>query len=338
MSTSILAAEVRPQPRTAAWVFGGCALAVIVAACLLAGFTPIAFSIATVFLFAGPHNWLEARYFMTRMPPRWGKLRTYFILGLGGVPLLTAAMIILPNAVDATGGGRESWLIALAVWNSALVLWIALLATMRSSQNPQRNWPWLWPAALALVAAAWMWPYGWSLGLVYLHPLLALVFLDIEIGRRKPELRSTYRACLALVPMAIALLAWRLAAAPNLPGDDVLTGQITRHAGAGILSHVSTHFLVSAHTFLEMLHYGVWCLALPLVALNAAPWQIDSVPLARKSSAWKLTLAAVLVTGLVVVALLWIGFAIDYPLTRSVYFTIAMLHVLAEFPFLLRLL
>ena len=87
-----------------------------------------------------------------------------------------------------------------------------------------------------------------------------------------------------------------------------------------------------------MLHYGVWCLALPLVALRTAPWQIDSVPLARKSSAWKLTLAAVLVTGLAVVALLWVGFVIDYPLTRSVYFTIAMLHVLAEFPFLLRLL
>jgi hypothetical protein len=337
MSTSILAAEVPPAPRTAAWWFGGCALAVIVAACLLAGFTPIAFSIATVFLFAGPHNWLEARYFMTRMPPRWGRLRTYFLIGLGGVPLLTAAMIILPYASDATGGSRENWLIALALWNSALVLWIVTLATMRSSQNPRRSWPWLWPAALALIAAAWMWPYGWILGLVYLHPLMALVFLDIEIGRRKPELRSTYRACLALVPVAIALLAWRLAAAPDLPGDDVLTSQITHHAGAGILSQVSTHFLVSTHTFLEMLHYGVWCLALPLVALSAAPWQIDSIPLARKSSAWKVTLAAALVTGLAIVALLWIGFMIDYPLTRSVYFTIAMLHVLAEFPFLLRL-
>ena len=61
MSTSILAAEVRTPPRTAAVLFGGCAaLAVIIAACLLAGFTPIAFSIATVFLFAGPHNWFEA--------------------------------------------------------------------------------------------------------------------------------------------------------------------------------------------------------------------------------------------------------------------------------------
>lgn len=337
MATASAKVEIRSQPCTAAWLFGGCALAVIAAASLLAGFTPIALSIATVFLFAGPHNWLEARYFMTRMPPRWGRLRWYFLIGLGGVPLLAAAMILLPFALDATGGGRESWLVALALWNSALVLWIAALATMRTAQNPRRHWPWLWPVALVLIAAAWLWPYGWSLALVYLHPLLALVFLDIEIGRRRPELRRTYRTCLALVPVAIGLLAWRLAGAPNLPGDDVLTGQITHHAGAGILSHVSTHFLVSTHTFLEMLHYGVWCLALPLVALSAAPWKLDSVPLARKSSAWKLTLAVVLATGLAIVALLWVGFVMDYPLTRSVYFTVALLHVLAEFPFLLRL-
>jgi hypothetical protein len=35
---------------------------------------------------------------------------------------------------------------------------------------------------------------------------------------------------------------------------------------------------------------------------------------------------------------LWGGFVADYPLTRDIYFTVAMLHVLAEVPFLLRLL
>ena len=32
----------------------------------------------------------------------------------------------------------------------------------------------------------------------------------------------------------------------------------------------------------------------------------------------------------------WACFLADYPLTRDVYFTVAILHVLAEFPFLLR--
>ena len=34
--------------------------------------------------------------------------------------------------------------------------------------------------------------------------------------------------------------------------------------------------------------------------------------------------------------MLWAFFLADYPLTRDVYFTVALLHVLAEVPFLLR--
>jgi hypothetical protein len=34
--------------------------------------------------------------------------------------------------------------------------------------------------------------------------------------------------------------------------------------------------------------------------------------------------------------LLWLCFAADYATTRDVYFTVAMAHVLAEVPFLLR--
>src|SRR6516225_9757253 len=67
------------------------ALAVAGAAALLAGWTPVTFSIVTVFLFAGPHNWLEFRYFLTRMPARWGRLRGFFLLAFAGMVGLTAA-------------------------------------------------------------------------------------------------------------------------------------------------------------------------------------------------------------------------------------------------------
>jgi hypothetical protein len=177
-------------------------VAVVAAAAALAGWFPIAFSIAIVFLFAGPHNWLEARYFMTRMPARWGRLQGFFSLGIAGA--------------------------------------------------------------------------------------------------------------------------------------DVLTAQITRHAGAGIVPRLSTHFLVAAHTFLEMLHYGVWCFGLPLLALGARPWRLAGVPLARRSAAWRRGLVAVMVAGGLVVTAFWAGFFVDYPLTRSIYFTVALAHVLAEVPFLLR--
>ena len=43
------------------------------------------FSIATIFLFAGPHNLMEFRYFAARMPVRWGRSRLYYSVGIGGV-------------------------------------------------------------------------------------------------------------------------------------------------------------------------------------------------------------------------------------------------------------
>src|SRR5262249_39996372 len=99
----------------------------------------------------------------------------------------------------------------------------------------------------------------------------------------------------------------------------------------------STHFLVAAHTFLEMVHYGVWVLLIPLVGMRAWPWQLRTIPAARQGPAWTRGVAAVLLVGLVVVAVLWACFLLDYPTPRSVYFTVAMLHVLAEIPFLLRM-
>src|SRR5688500_19803468 len=77
------------------YVFAGAAAIVIAASCLLAGFAPLGFSIATVVLFAGPHNWLEARYILTRMPARWGPLTLYFTLGIAGVVMLAGSIAAL---------------------------------------------------------------------------------------------------------------------------------------------------------------------------------------------------------------------------------------------------
>ena len=56
--------------------FGAAAVALAVLAATLAGAVPLGFSIVTVFLFAGPHNWIEFRYFLSRMPAHWGPLRS----------------------------------------------------------------------------------------------------------------------------------------------------------------------------------------------------------------------------------------------------------------------
>ncbi len=337
--------------------FAAAAISLVVTAAAIAGWAPLGFSVVTVFLFAGPHNWLEARYLLQRMPPKWGKLRGYFLTGIGGVLVLTAAYWVLPGVASWAGSASwigtteqtqqpdaeaEVWYCLQASWNTFFVGWVLLLVRLRSRHNPKRNWDWTLPVGVGLLWAAWMAPMGFALSLVYLHPLMALWFLDRELARRRAysgqtHWHSCYRAVLLSVPVVLGVLWWRLAGTGDLPADDPLGWRITNHAGAGILG-LNSHLLVATHTFLEMLHYGVWVLALPLATFPENLWRIDQVPLARRSPRWRAAVGAVLMLGLCLVLVFWVGFVIDYPRTRDLYFTIAMLHVLAEVPFLLRLL
>ena len=308
----------------------------MVGACVLAGWAPLGFSIVTVFVFAGPHNWMEARYFMGKMPARWGKLKGYFLSALVGVLVLTGWYAAFPWLAELGGWSNETWLSGVALWNTAVIAWITGLILLRSRQNPRRNWSAAVPVSLVLVAAVWLWPNEWGLVLVYLHPCVAFWFLDLELRHRHADWLVAYRCCVALVPVLLALLVWKLASLPSLPGEDGLTLRITHHAGAGILPGVSSHLLVSLHTFLEMLHYGVWALTLPALTLTAVPWNLSQVPLARRSPTWRVVLLCVLAVGLLAVLGFWAGFVADYPLTRDIYFTVALIDVLAEIPFLLR--
>src|SRR4051794_7876561 len=112
--------------------FACAVLGVAAAAALLAGWAPLPFSVVTVFLFAGPHNWLEFRYFLARMPARWGRLRGFFLLALAGLSALSVGFLALPWLVDRgrldddLGQGLYSLLLSL------LVLWVVLLAHLRS--------------------------------------------------------------------------------------------------------------------------------------------------------------------------------------------------------------
>jgi hypothetical protein len=87
-----------------------------------------------------------------------------------------------------------------------------------------------------------------------------------------------------------------------------------------------------------MLHYGVWIVAIPLVSVKTWPWQLEGVPLARRSIELRYFVIGTLCLGATIMLVLWSAFLADYPVTRNTYFTVAMLHVLAEVPFILRLL
>jgi hypothetical protein len=311
-----------------------------VAAAVLAGAVPLAFSIATVFLFAGPHNWLEARYVLGRLPARVGKLRGFFLLSAAGIVGLTAGYAAIPWLIAQLPD--PSWVGAVyAGWNTALLFWVAALVWMRSRTNPRFDGGWVWPTALLAASGVWLSPVALNVALVYLHPLLALVLLDRELKRSRPHWRRAYHVALLAIPMLLGVLWWHLHDAPDLQGTDPFTAGlapvITHHAGAGYLDGISTHFLVAAHTFLEMVHYGAWVVLIPLVGLRSRPWKLTTIPAARRDRSWARGVAVVLLCGLFVVVTLWVCFLLDYGTTRSVYFTVAMLHVLAEIPFLLRM-
>lgn len=357
-------------------VFAGILILCASFSALLASWLPLQVSVITVFLFAGPHNWFELRYFLMRLPVRFGRSRNFFLTAFAGIAFLTLTYVALPVLYSFNVWPDSAWPTILASWNTLLLLWLAVLVQLRGRQKPKRDWSWTIPVALGLSSLNWLAPEFFSLGIVYLHPLVALWFLDRHLQRTRPEWLRAYRRCLCVLPLLLAGMFWQLSRTPALADDNGLFWRITQHAGAQLLPNISSRVLVAVHVFLEMLHYGVWLIALPLIArpakqatggrrqehsarsggrsrrqgqvisvsaystcrllLRSAAFR--AVPLARHPRGFPKLVATALAFGVFLVAVLWFGFSVDYATTRDVYFTVAIAHVLAEAPFLLKML
>lgn len=294
-------------------------------------------SIVTIFLFAGPHNLMEFRYFAARMPVRWGRSRLFYSVGIGGVVVLTTAYLTLYFASGNWLWSLESWQIYAAVWNTALILWVGLLFYLRGKQR-RRDWSIAFAVALFLAGLAWIVPQYWSLALVYLHPFVAMWFLERQIRRTRPEWLRAYHLGLLSIPVFLAVLWASLAGQPNLSQETNLFWRINQHAGSEILPSISSHLLVATHVFLESIHYFVWLLLIPMVDRRAIPWRLKDVPMFTSSNGIPKVFAAFLIFSVIASVALWFGFAIDYTMTRDIYFAFAIGHVLAEFPFLVKML
>lgn len=323
---------------TPAQVFAGGFVAAAALGAALIGAFPLELSILTILLFAGVHNWFEFRYFAARMPLRWGRSRTYYAVGIGGVLVLTGVYLAIYFGSGSWLWSAANWQLTVSAWNTALVLWVGLLFYLRGRQKPQADWSWAFAAAFLTAALVWLAPQYFSLALVYLHPFVALWFLERQIRRTKKEWLGAYRFCLATIPFFVTALYFIFSSAPDLSNETNLFWRITQHAGASVLPAVSSHFLVAAHVFLETIHYAVWIVLIPLVDRRAIPWRWREIPLAAREKGFPKIAAGVLALGLLLVLALWLGFAVDYPLTRDVYFAFAIAHVLAEFPFLVKML
>src|SRR5689334_18098301 len=138
MSTITLSRSARSGDLRAGLPFALAALAVAGLSAFLAGWAPLGFSIVTVFLFAGPHNWMEGRYFLSRMPARWGSLRAFFLTGIAGALALPALFFLLPRWSAAASWSDADWHTAVACWNTLLIAWVWALVQLRARQNPRR--------------------------------------------------------------------------------------------------------------------------------------------------------------------------------------------------------
>ena len=335
------AVELRTWPTArsvpSARVFVAILVLCIIAAAAFASWLPLQVSIVTVFLFAGPHNWFELRYFLTRLPVRFGRSRNFFLTAFVGLGVLTLVYVSLPFVYNATTWSADAWSTVIAAWNTALVVWLGALIWLRGKQKPRAKWAWLIPLGLALCSLNWLGPDFFSLAIVYVHPLIALWFLDRHLRRTRPAWSRAYRRCLCLLPLVLIGMIWQLSQTSSLVDDNGLFWRITQHSGAEVLPQVSSHMLVSVHLFLEILHYAVWIVALPLIGSAMRFWSVNTVPVAKHPKGFPRLVTSVLVVALMVVVALWFGFSIDYATTRDVYFTVAIAHVLAEAPFLLRM-
>ncbi|HEY0429865.1 MAG TPA: hypothetical protein VGC76_18930 [Pyrinomonadaceae bacterium] len=313
-----------------------------IACCALAavfiGSFPLNASIMTIFLFAGVHNFTEFRYFAARMPVRWGKSGLFYTLGIGGVIVLTVFYLTIYFESGNWLWSADGWQIAVSVWNTAFVLWLGILFYIRGRQKPKTDWTLAFAAAFLLAALVWLAPQYWSLSMVYLHPFVAMWFLERQIRRTRKEWLRAYHVCLALIPIFLIVLWLALANQPNLQEDTTLFWRISQHAGSRILPGVSTHLLVATHVFLETIHYAVWILLIPLADFRAVPWKLKEIPLYANKDGFPKLILALMAASVLLVFALWLGFSVNYTATRDVYFAFAMAHVLAEFPFLIKML
>jgi hypothetical protein len=140
------------------------------------------------------------------------------------------------------------------------------------------------------------------------------------------------------LPLILIVMWSILSGSPQQVSDNALYLRITNHAGAFLLTGVSSNLLVATHVFLETVHYAAWLILLPLTAGGFKFLRTENVALAKPGTRWPRITRLVLMCGVAVVFILWAAFIADYPTTRDIYFAFAIGHVLAEAPFLIRML
>ena len=140
----------------------------------------------------------------------------FYSVGIGGVIVLTSAYLTIYYGSGNWLWGAEKWQTTVSIWNTLFILWLGTLFYIRGKQKANSDWTLAFAVAFLLAALAWLVPAYWSLSLVYLHPFVAMWFLERQIRRTRQEWLKAYHFCLASIPVFLAILWLILVSQPNL--------------------------------------------------------------------------------------------------------------------------
>lgn len=313
-----------------------CGIAVVCIGLLFAGQFPLSMSIGILFAFAGLHNLFELRYFLARLPVRPGGLKNYFSLAVLGTFFL--GITYSGISVIDFGFSAQMYRAVLVFWNLCFTAWIFTMLVMvfRRREIKSSRWPILALAIVFLLSAylAASLPVHFIILLINGHNLVGLFILQAEIRRLRPDLLVVYRLILGAVFLGLIVLGCALYSSMDLPIDSHFNEDIIAGAGGFLFGGISSHMLVSTLVYLQFLHYVVWLLAMPLLTLSGDKWQFRRIPVANLGISG--LIKTTFLVGILATVMLWLGFCVDFTLTRKIYFALAIFHVLAEFPFLFR--
>ena len=304
----------------------------------LAAYTPIWFTLITVCAFGAPHNYAEFRYFLSRLPSRFGPLRGFFTTAFAGAIVLCLLQILLTRLFLRNAATNPGARPALLCWNELLILWMFALSLLRYRSRDKSLWSLVIEngmyAALATVANS-LSAAAFSISLTYLHPLLGLWILERELQRTRKSWVTVYRWCLLSIPVAAVAILTTLNNSHIANPSIQLVGTLNGNSlGAQLFPTASTTSLLALFGFLQMVHYGVWLIAIPIATQSWNRWRIDRLPVLAKKPSLRPLIIAACALGVLGILFFWCGYALDYDDVNEIYITITTLHVMAEIPFI----
>lgn len=314
------------------FVFATAALALVVVAATLSVCSPSWFSIWIVIIFGTPHNFSEFRYFLSRLPSRFGPLKLFFITSFAGLLLLflteSALSICFSRQLLPPLLGR----LLLSIWNESLIVWILALSLLRYRDLTRNSAMFNIGLAAFASVANFLSPAMFIVSLTYLHPLIGLWILERELRRTRKSWLKAYHLCLWSVPVGVMALVLALHGTTN----DAATNKLLTLSspGAGFFTGASPTMLLAVYTFLQMVHYGVWVFAIPIATQSWKRWRVDQLAFLKKRTKLRPLIRTVIGVGVATVICAWFGFNLDYNTTIEIYVVASLAHVLAEAPFL----